>query len=123
MPQLSQSGVDGLEDSRLVCDVQSMWEEKQESEVSRGNKSMRNRTIEQDAKAGKMLPPLLCLNHPLDDAAGHSGGGSSLWHASHCAFWLSADPIKPTVKLNHHTFCTVHTYCLCFVCYTTSTVR
>lgn len=57
MPQLSQSGVDGLEDSRLVCDVQSMWEEKRESEVSRGNKSMRNRPIEQDAKAGKMPPP------------------------------------------------------------------
>lgn len=66
--------------------------------------------------------PLLCLNHPLDDAAGHSEGESSLWYASHCAFWLTADPIKLTVKLNHHTSCTVHTYCVCFVWYNKPTV-
>lgn len=115
---------DGLEDSWLVCDVQSMREgQRNRSLRSAGeNKSMGIRPIEQDAKAGE-TPPLLCLNHPLDDDAGHSEGGSSLWHASYCAFWLTEDPIKRTVKLNHHTSCTVHTYCVCFVWYNTPTVR
>lgn len=53
MPQLSQSGVDGLEDSWVVSGTQSMWEgQRSWSLMSAGeSKSMGNRPTQHDLKA------------------------------------------------------------------------